>query len=167
MRSKMERRLFMWTLHKTNICQTSYNLSWMEGGRGGGSEIESRVDISKRFQDMNRLTRIEHLLKISIRFSLKWSPRFFSRFAVIGSQIPMNRRNSPKARLGPLIPLLVSTRTTSSKKLDRKKTNAVRWVKTLMDYLFFPWSFNHIVDSLLPSYGVCHSIYIPIYILFG
>ena len=89
--------------------------------------LRSEQILPKQFPDIYRLTKIEHPLKISIGFLLKYSARFVPGFDVINSQIPMNRRNSPKSISGPLILLLVSTRMTSSKKvLVRKRKNAVR-----------------------------------------
>ena len=82
---------------------------------------------SKQFPDMNWLTQIEHPLKISILFLLKYSAWFVPGFAVINSQIPMNQKNSPKSRSRPLILLLVSTIMTSLEKvLGRKRENYVR-----------------------------------------
>ena len=59
------------------------------------------------------------------------------------SQIPMNRRNSPKSIAGPLILLLVPTRIISStKKLGRKRTKAVSKFKILVNYLFITSNFD-------------------------
>ena len=80
--------------HTTIICQPSYNLSQKEGGVVAVNLIAEHI-ISKRFTDIHWLTRIEHPLKISIGFSLKYSAQFVPGFAAINSQIPMNWRNSP------------------------------------------------------------------------
>ena len=83
--------------------------------------------LSKIFPDIDLLTQIEHPLKISIWFSLKYSACFVPDFYVINTQISINQRNSPKSRSGTLIILLVSTRMTSSTiVLGRKRKNAVR-----------------------------------------
>ena len=88
---------------------------------------------------MNWLTQIEHPLKISILFLLKYSAWFVPGFAVINSQIPMNQRNSPKSRSRPLILLFVSTIMTSSEKvLVKKRKHSVREFKTPENYSFIP-----------------------------
>ena len=57
---------------------------------------------------MNWLTRIEHPLKISIGFFLKYSAWFVTGFFVINIQIKMNWRKSLKSISGNSILLLVS-----------------------------------------------------------
>ena len=89
--------------------------------------LKAEQIFSKQFPYMNWLTQIEHPLKISIGFLLKYFVKFVTGFAVINIQIPMNPRNSPKSILGTLILPLVSTIMTSSTKvLVRNRTNAVR-----------------------------------------
>ena len=77
--------------------------------------------LSKILPEINWLTGIDHPLKISIRFFLSYSARFVPGFAVNNSQIPMNRRNSPKSVSGTLIILLLSTRMTSTKKIRQEE----------------------------------------------
>ena len=89
--------------------------------------LRSEHILSKRLPDINLLTKVEHPLKRFIGFLLKYSAQFVPGFYVINSQIPTNRRNSPKSRSGPLIILLVSTIMTSTTKVFvRKSTNAVK-----------------------------------------
>ena len=57
---------------------------------------------------MNWLAQIQHPLKISIEFLLKYSTQFVPGFAVINIQIPMNWRKSLKSISGNSILLLVS-----------------------------------------------------------
>ena len=93
----------------------------------GVSEPESIADTFKKIPDIHWLTQIEHPLKMSIIFSLKYSAQFVTGFAVTNSQIPMNRRNPPKSRSGPLLILLVSNIMISSTKfVGRKRTKFVR-----------------------------------------
>ena len=88
------------------------------------------------------MAQIEHPPKSSIGVSLKCSILSIFRLAVINIKIPTNQRKSPNSTAGPLILLLVSTRTASlTKPFGTKKTNAVRQVKKLMNYYFLPSSF--------------------------
>ena len=61
-------------------------------------EVKLRAEkiLSKQFPDIYWFTKIEHLLKRSIVSLLRYSTQFVPGFSVINSQIPTNRKNSPK-----------------------------------------------------------------------
>ena len=63
------------------------------GGKGVLVNLIAEQIISKQFTDIYWLTQIEHPLKISIRFLIKYSAQFVPGFDFINSQIPINWRN--------------------------------------------------------------------------
>ena len=94
--------------------------------KGGGGNFIADEMFSKLFTDINWLTQIEHPLKISIGFGLKYSTWYVPGFAVIGSHILINHRNSLNPRSVTLIPMLVFTIITLlTKYFSRKRTNDV------------------------------------------
>ena len=168
MRSKIEQIVLHVTIPRNN--NLSEFIGFISKGRGrGGSELESIAD---NFKNISIRTLVDTnwapTEKIFIGFLLKWSAQFVPGFYVVNRQIPMNRRNSTKSRLGTLTLILVSTRITSSTK-KLAKIGKILWGKSIhWCIICLPHQvFLHIVNSQLPSYGICHSISIPLYTLVG
>ena len=132
----------------------------------GGSKLEIRSDTFKTSSRHEMVDTNWAPTEKYIGFLLKYSDQFVQGFSVIDIHILMNRRNSPKSRLGPLIILLVSTIMNSPTK-NLVERGRVLWGKSR--HWFILCSSHqvllYLVDSILPSYVICHSIYIPLYIM--
>ena len=105
---------------------------------------------------------------IYIVFLLKYSAWFVPGFSFINIHISLERSNSPKSVAGHLLLLLVATRMTSLKNiLGRKSKNM--WGKSRHWFILSSSHqvLIHLVNILMTYYGLCHSIYVPIYILIG
>ena len=91
----MEQRIFACdnSTQQSSVRLHIIYLGRKEGG-GGGSELESRADTFKKNPGMNWVTKIEHPLKISIQFSLKYSTQFVPGFSANQHPDP----NEPKKR---------------------------------------------------------------------
>ena len=86
MRYNMERRPFT-CYHPTQQLSVRIHIIYLERKGGWAVNLRAKQILSKRFPDIHWLTQIEHSLKISIGFLLKYSARFVPGSDVINIQI--------------------------------------------------------------------------------